>query len=250
MAVTYPLRKPEYRAFAVSLALHALLLLLIFIVAGKTIPAPLEVSIVVEREQIEPEQLGEQEETLRPQPKKSRRKLRTAREKSQAKSGQEARRDNRTLQDPWSSYEQRMFAQNRTSSGTNKGSTTSQSTSWGSEKTGRTEKRGENEQVNVPPGRSDSATRWRKGAARRLISLPPIEYPESIRRKSGQGSVELLIEVDERGHVESVEILKSSGITRLDLNARNAYRRAVFSPSASGESATGVVTVTFRMKDN
>jgi TonB family protein len=47
-----------------------------------------------------------------------------------------------------------------------------------------------------------------------------------------------------------VEILKSSGYTRLDLNARNAYRRAVFSPSASGESATGIVTVTFRMKDN
>lgn len=250
MAATYPIRKNEYRAFAVSLAVHALLFLLIYIVAGKNIPSLLEVSIVVERRQIQPEQLEEPEETIRPQPKKSRRKNRAASERPPAKSGRQAQRDNRTLQDPWSSYEQRMFAQNRTSSGTTKGSTTSQSTSWGSEKTGRTEKRGESEQVNVPPGRSESATRWRKGSARRLLSLPAIDYPESVRRKSGQGSVELLIEVDERGHVESVEILKSSGITRLDLNARNAYRRAVFSPSASGESATGVVTVTFRMKDN
>lgn len=250
MAATYPIRKNEYRAFAISLAVHALLFLLIFFVSGRNIPSLLEVSIVVEREQIQPEQLEEPEETVRPQTKKSQRKLRTARERAQVKSGRQAQRDNRTLQDPWSSYEQRMFAQNRTNQGTNKGSTTAESTRWGSEKTGRTEKRGENEQVNVPPGRSDSATRWRRGAARRLLSLPAIDYPESVRRKSGQGSVELLIEVDERGHVESVEILKSSGITRLDLNARSAYRRAVFSPSASGESATGVVTVTFRMKDN
>ncbi|GAB4430192.1 MAG: hypothetical protein OHK0011_12820 [Turneriella sp.] len=250
MAARYPIRSIEYRAFAASLAVHALLFLLIYIVAGKNIPSLLQVSIVVEREQIRPEQAEEPEVTIRPQSKKSGRKLRTVREKPQAKSGRQSQRDNRTLQDPWSSYEQRMFAQNRTSSGTTRGSTTSQATSWGSEQTGRTAKRGESEQVNVPPGRSDSSTRWRRGAARRLLSLPAIDYPESVRRKSGQGSVELLIEVDERGHVESVEILKSSGITRLDINARNAYRRAVFSPSASGESATGIVTVTFRMKDN
>lgn len=247
MATTYTQQKMEYRAFAVSLAVHALLFLLIYVVAGKSIPSLLEVSIVVEREQIQPEQ---PEETLRPQPKKNRRNLRTAREKSQAKSGRQAQRDNHTLQDPWSSYEQRMFAQNRTNSGTNKGRTTAESTRWGSEKTARQEKSAPGEEIAVPAGQSNSSTRWRKGAARRLLSLPAIDYPESVRRKSGQGSVDLLIEVDAQGQVESVEVLKSSGFTRLDLNARNAYRRAVFSASASGESATGVVTVTFRMTDN
>ncbi len=250
MAITLTPKTYEYRAFAVSLALHALLFLLIYLVAGKNIPSLLEVSIVVEREQIQPEQLEEPEETSRPKTQKSRRKLRTAREQPQAKSERQAKRDNHTLQDPWSDYEQRMFAQNRTSQGKADSSSSSKASNWGSEKTGRTEKRGESEHVNVPPGRSDSATRWRKGSARRLISLPPIEYPESVRRKSGQGVVELMIEVDERGHVENVEIVKSSGITRLDISARNAYRRAVFSPSASGESATGIVTVTFRMRDN
>ena len=251
MATTYPIRKNEYRAFAVSLAVHALLFLLIYLVAGRNIPSLLEVAIVIERDDLKPQELEEPEEEMRPQQqKRTRKKARAVRDKSRAKHTRKSQRDNRTLQDPWSAYEQRMFAQNRTSPGTNKNSTAAESTRWGSEKTGRTQKRSEGEQVTVPPGRSDSATRWRKGAARRLLSLPAIDYPESVRRRSGQGTVELLIEVDERGHVKSVEIVKSSGITRLDLNARNAYRRAVFSPSASGESATGVVTVTFRMREN
>ena len=121
---------------------------------------------------------------------------------------------------------------------------------WGSEKTGRSNKQGEKENVAIPKGDSKARTRWRKGAARRLLTIPAIEYPESVRKKSGQGQVELQIEVNAQGRVEEVEIIKSSGYTRLDINARNAYRSAVFSPSPSGESATGIVVVTFRMRDN
>jgi len=250
MAATYSIRRYEYRAFTISLVIHALLLLLIYLVARRNMSALLEVRLVVETERAEPERLQIPEEDLRPQPKQRKRKLRAAREKAQEKSNRQSQRDSRTLNDPWSNYEQRMFAQNRTRSGAERGSQTAEAARWGSEKISRTEKRGESEEVIIPAGRSESSTRWRKGAARRLLSLPPIEYPESVRRKSGQGTVELLIEVDERGHVENVEIVKSSGITRLDLSARNAYRRAVFSPSAAGESATGIVTVTFRLRDN
>ena len=250
MATTPTQKNYESRAFAISLALHALLLLLIYFLPANRLRAPLEVAIMLESEPVEPHEIIQPEKQVTPRRRQSDRKAAPAHSRTTAKRASSARRDTRTLSDPWSDYEQKMFARKHTSEGSDRGKATASATSWGSENPGRTEKRSEHEQVTVPQGSSNSAMRWRKGSARRLISLPPIEYPESVRRKSGQGVVELLIEVDERGHVENVEIVKSSGITRLDLNARNAYRRAVFSPSATGESASGIVSVTFRMKDN
>lgn len=253
MGLAYLIKKPEYRAFLVSLAAHALLLLLVVLVADRSLGRTLEVSIVLENEpthEIEPDE--PEKEEIRPESNRRRRAgpKNSAHHAANATGGRSASRsENRTLSDPWSNYEREMFS--RKAANADRGERQKAAgTSWGSEKTGRTTKQGESETVVVPRGDSTSATKWRKGSARRLISLPAIEYPESVRKKSGQGVVELLIEVDERGHVENVEIVKSSGITRLDLNARNAYRRAVFSPSASGENATGVVVVTFRMRDN
>ncbi|HRP70298.1 MAG TPA: TonB family protein, partial [Turneriella sp.] len=111
-------------------------------------------------------------------------------------------------------------------------------------------KQGADEAVTIPRGNTASTTRWKKGGARRLVSLPTIDYPASIRKRSGQGSVELLLVVGATGRVESVEVIKSSGYSKLDINAKNAYRNAVFSASPSGEKASGVVVVTFRMRDN
>jgi len=249
-----PILHFERRAFAVSLALHALLLLLIVLFADLRLNETLSVRIVTDA----PERLQEipevepQEELTRPsasagkRSKKAKDPAGSAGSKRKGKTSSSS--DTHTLADPWSQYEQQMHS--RAARGKDQGSNArTEATKWGTEKTGRSDKRGESENVIIPKGDSSTATRWRKGAARRLISMPAIEYPESVRKKSGQGKVELLLEVDAQGRVENVEILKSSGITRLDISARNAYRNAIFSPSPSGETASGVIVVTFKMRD-
>ncbi len=253
MTQTYPpILHPERRALLVSLGLHALLFLLIVLFADLKLTNTLSVTILSESPQRIQELPEEEErEIIRP----SRSKGKSAKQQKQASGAAGSKRKGKNnseslpaMSDPWSQYEQQMHS--RKSAGTSPGSAShTEGTKWGSEKTGKNEKRGESEKVNIPKGDSSTATRWRKGAARRLLSMPPIEYPESVRKKSGQGKVELLLEVDAQGRVESVEILKSSGSTRLDISARNAYRNAVFSPSPSGETATGVIVVTFKMRE-
>lgn len=249
-----PVMHPERRAFLVSLALHALLFLFIVLFADLRFYQTLTVTIVNRAPQPTQEIVEEelQEEITRPA-NSTGKKVRPQKDPagaagSRRKGKTNSKSETQTLADPWSQYEQQMHS--RASRGKESGSgARTESTSWGSEATGKSAKRGEAEKVNIPKGDSSAATRWRKGAARRLISMPAIDYPESVRKKSGQGKVELLLEVDAQGRVESVEILKSSGITRLDISARNAYRNAVFSPSLSGETATGVIVVTFKMRD-
>lgn len=253
MTQTYPpILHPERRAFLVSLVLHALLFLLIVLFADLKLTSTLSVTILSDTPQKIQELPDEPEQEItRP----SRSKGKTGKQQRPAAGAAGSKRKGKNnaenppaLSDPWSQYEQQMHS--RKSGGTQSGSASrTEGTKWGNEKIGTGEKRGESEKVNIPKGDSSTATRWRKGAARRLLSMPPIEYPESVRKKSGQGKVELLLEVDAQGRVESVEILKSSGSTRLDISARNAYRNAVFSPSASGETATGVIIVTFKMRD-
>lgn len=249
-----PILHPERRAFALSLALHALLFLLIALFADLRFNETLSVKIVTDAPQRLQEVIEDepQEELTRPSrtsgKKATKRKDAADSTGSKRKGKTTSQSDTHTLADPWSQYEQKMHS--RAGRGNEAGSNArTEATKWGTEKTGRSDKRGESENVVIPKGDSSAATRWRKGAARRLISMPAIEYPESVRKKSGQGKVELLLEVDAQGRVESVEILKSSGITRLDISARNAYRNAIFSPSPSGETATGVIVVTFKMRD-
>jgi periplasmic protein TonB len=233
------------RAFAISFAAHALLLLLLVLFAGRNLGNPLEVRLVIETD-LQRLEVPEEEEIPA-----SREKRRSSRGSAKRKPG---RGSNATTDrpsgpvDPWSDYERKMHRSGRDHA--ERPNPASAQTAWGTERTGKASKRGENETAVAPPGSTGSSTRWKKGAARRLVSLPAIDYPESIRKKSGQGRVELMIEVGPDGRVEEIEVIRSSGYPRLDMNARNAYRNAVFSPSASGESATGVVVVTFRMRDN
>ncbi|MCX7633147.1 MAG: TonB family protein [Turneriella sp.] len=232
--------KPFRNAFVFSLGLHLLLLFLLWLLFHPE--EPLQVALVIEREPLRKQTVPEEEVP------RSRRSLQSEK-KSQAAKPSHPKRAVSALNNPWSEYEKQLFRSQRAGVASTPGAQHN-IPQWGSENTGHLQKASSGETINVPAGKSSTSTRWKKGAARRLLSLPPIEYPESIRRRSGQGVVELLIEVNEHGRVENVEILKSSGITRLDLNARNAYRQAIFSPSASGENAVGVVTVTFRLKDD
>lgn len=236
------------KAFLYSLAAHAIFLLLILFVTHKETNRTLEIALIVqspteqEHEELDLKEIPQENKRQQRQKNEVAKRVRskTKRQKSVA-SGAPA------LKDPWSSYESQMFARN--SKTTAESSHKSGGTSWGSEKFKRDSKGETDEVVVIPQGRKQSTTAWRKGGQRKLVSLPSIDYPESVRKKSGQGVVKLLIEVDSKGRVTSVEVEESSGIIRLDLNARNAYRRAVFSPSASGESAVGVVTVRFLLKD-
>ena len=248
----FAFKSHERRAFVISVAAHAVLFLLLILFAGKNLSNTLEIKLVIERNEA-PTRLEEiEEETEIESPRKSRRqnqrKSAAAKPTRSEKSSKTNSNAPATPADPWSDYERKMHARNNNENSSTRPKSTN--TSWGSEKTGRTQKQGENESVVVPEGSTGTSTRWKKGAARRLVSLPTIDYPESVRKKSGQGRVELLIEVGPDGRVEEIEVLKSSGYAKLDINAKNAYRNAVFSPSPSGESATGVVVVTFRMRDN
>lgn len=243
-----PHRTLTSRAFAVSFAAHALLFLLLVLFAGRNLGNPLEVRLVIESDlqRLEAPETEEEEEAPA---QRSRRRSSPGSAKRKPGRGSTATTDAPSGPvDPWSDYERKMHRRGRDH--TERSNAASTQTAWGNERTGKTSKRGENETAAVPPGSTGSSTRWKKGAARRLVSLPAIDYPESIRKKSGQGRVELMIEVGPDGRVEEIEVVKSSGYPRLDMNAKMAYRNAVFSPSASGESATGIVVVTFRMRDN
>lgn len=251
MPASLALKSPTSRAFAISVVLHLLLFLLLVFIASRSLPPVLSITVVVEKEETPQTKIIEEEieepiqNDRRTRPR--RQSTTTAQTKRRGTSDQKSTAD-AAQGDPWRDYERNLHR--RGSRGSEQAAARSDGTAWGSEKFTRGDKHGTSENVEIPRGKTGSRTRWQKGAARRLVSMPAIDYPESVRKKSGQGQVELLIEVDADGRVENVEILKSSGYTRLDLNAKNAYRSAVFSPSSSGESATGVVVVTFKMRDN
>ncbi len=250
MAATRTIKHPERRAFAISVAAHIFLFLLLLAFADRE-EKTMRVSIVVETTRPERVQTEEEKEeiTTERESHPNKKSAGKKRKKNSQKASAGTSPKPGAPEDQWSRYERQMHS--RTSNSQQTAPATGNSgPKWGSEKTGRSSKQGERENVAIPKGDSKASTRWRKGAARRLLTMPAIEYPESVRKKSGQGQVELQIEVNAQGRVEEVEIVKSSGYTRLDINARNAYRSAVFSPSPSGESATGIVVVTFRMRDN
>lgn len=251
--MTLSIRKPEHpgrRAFAISLVIHALLFLILWLWSRNALDRTLSVSLILDSEPQKLEIPEEEESEISPRGNSRRRKNQSA--PGKAGGTKKGARNNSnapaTPENPWSSYERDMHRR-KSANTTGQAQAKAQGPAWGNEKLPKSSKQGTQENVTVPPGDSKSSTRWKKGAARRLVSLPAIDYPESIRKKSGQGQVELKVEVGADGRVEEVEILKSSGFTRLDINARNAYRNAVFSPSASGDSATGIIVVTFRVRE-
>ncbi len=50
------------------------------------------------------------------------------------------------------------------------------------------------------------------------------------RRMGEEGRVVMQVLVNDKGHAERVEIIKSSGFARLDESARLALQRALFKP--------------------
>ena len=69
-----------------------------------------------------------------------------------------------------------------------------------------------------------------------MISEPAIRnwkqprYPKIARRRNQQGIVMLDVVVDEEGHPETIEILKSSGFSSLDKAAIASVERWEFEP--------------------
>ena len=71
------------------------------------------------------------------------------------------------------------------------------------------------------------------------------DYPRGARQRGEQGSVVVEIRVDEKGHVDEVKVVTSSGFPELDEAAVKAAKAAKFSPARSGKSP---VTSTARLK--
>lgn len=79
------------------------------------------------------------------------------------------------------------------------------------------------------------------------IEAPRPTYPPASRRMGEEGVVQFRVLVNTTGKAEKVDIIHSSGSSRLDEEARRAVMRAVFKPHIeNGEaitvSATGAIT--------
>ena len=77
------------------------------------------------------------------------------------------------------------------------------------------------------------------------------DYPKGARQRGEQGSVVLEIRVNEKGAVDDVSVVGSSGFAELDAAAVSAAKAARFSPARSGRDAVASVarlTLTFRLK--
>ncbi|MEC5215886.1 protein TonB [Actimicrobium sp. GrIS 1.19] len=72
------------------------------------------------------------------------------------------------------------------------------------------------------------------------IQPPRPEYPAAARRLREEGKTTLRVLVDEKGHPERAEIVKSSGSTRLDDAARYAVLAALFKPHIEAGRAIAV----------
>lgn len=62
------------------------------------------------------------------------------------------------------------------------------------------------------------------------IQAPQADYPPMARRMGEEGRVVMQVLVNDKGRAEKVEIIKSSGFSRLDESARLALLRALFKP--------------------
>ena len=62
------------------------------------------------------------------------------------------------------------------------------------------------------------------------IQAPQADYPPMARRMGEEGRVVMQVLVNDKGRAEKVEILKSSGFSRLDESAKTALLRALFKP--------------------
>ena len=76
------------------------------------------------------------------------------------------------------------------------------------------------------------------------VRAPEPRYPPASRAAREEGLVLLRVLVDDNGRAQSVEVLRSSGHSRLDEAARTAVRRALFKPHVeNGVARAALVTV-------
>lgn len=74
-------------------------------------------------------------------------------------------------------------------------------------------------------------------------------YPDFARRSGQQGTAAVVFTVREDGEVGSLEILKSSGVTVLDVEAlRNVRESAPFGPVPAGQAVPGPLTVRLTLR--
>jgi periplasmic protein TonB len=79
----------------------------------------------------------------------------------------------------------------------------------------------------------------------------PLDYPRASRRLSEAGTVTLRVYIDERGHVASVQLSRSSGFARLDDAALASVKKWRFKPySENGQPMAGyaVIPVMFELE--
>ncbi len=77
------------------------------------------------------------------------------------------------------------------------------------------------------------------------------EYPRGARQRGEQGDVVVEIRVSDRGSVDNVSVVASSGFPELDEAALRAAKAARFAPARSGKtpvSSTARLTLTFRLR--
>jgi protein TonB len=76
------------------------------------------------------------------------------------------------------------------------------------------------------------------------LRAPEPRYPPASRAAREEGLVLLRVLVDERGRAQAIDVLRSSGHTRLDEAACAAVRRALFKPHIeNGIARAALVTV-------
>lgn len=78
------------------------------------------------------------------------------------------------------------------------------------------------------------------------------DYPADARRRGEEGDVALEIEVTDRGRVEAVRVVRSSGFPDLDAAAVKAVRKARLTPAKAGDrsvASTARLTVRFRLRE-
>jgi|GEM_PF-4829229 len=85
----------------------------------------------------------------------------------------------------------------------------------------------------------------------RLLSSPTPEYPEAARRQGLEGVVHLLLQVNEQGTVDDVQITQGSGHDSLDQAAVDVARNWKFAPARLGNTAIATkvaIPVRFRLE--
>jgi len=101
----------------------------------------------------------------------------------------------------------------------------------------------------APTPATESNAERSSTAPRALADNTMPTYPEAAREDALQGSVQLKVEIDTTGRVTAVHWLRRSGVTLLDIAARDAVRAWRFEPARLGADAVpGNLSLTIRFQ--